>query len=160
MDVKDFLIDEECTMLEAMAQLDRVSKKVLFVIRNKQFVAAITDGDIRRWILKKGNLDAKVKEIANYNPKYLMEKEKSSAKKVMKKYSIEASCPCTGSVPTAKTISVMYSLLRICLSQNSILNLASSRSTISIIGFSLGSSNITIIGFNKDQMPLFSFPEK
>ena len=90
MDVKDFLIDEECTMLEAMAHLDKVSKKVLFVVRNDQLVAAITDGDIRRWILKKGNLDAKVKEIANYNPKYLMEKEKASAKKVMKKYSIEA----------------------------------------------------------------------
>lgn len=90
MDVKDFLIDEECTMLEAMAHLDKVSKKVLFVVRNDQLVAAITDGDIRRWILKKGNLDAKVTEIANYNPKYLMEKEKASAKKVMKKYSIEA----------------------------------------------------------------------
>lgn len=90
MDVKDFLIDEECTMIEAMALLDKVAKKVLFVVRDGQFVAAITDGDIRRWILKKGNLDAKVKDIANYNPKYLLEKEKSIAKEFMKKYSIEA----------------------------------------------------------------------
>lgn len=90
LDVKDFLIDEECTMLEAMALLDKVAKKVLFVVRDGQFVAAITDGDIRRWILKKGNLDAKVKDIANYSPKYLHEKEKASAKEYMKKYSIEA----------------------------------------------------------------------
>lgn len=90
LDVKDFLIDEECTMLEAMALLDKVAKKVLFVVRDGQFVAAITDGDIRRWILKKGNLDAKVKDIANYNPKYLQEKEKASAKEFMKKHSIEA----------------------------------------------------------------------
>jgi dTDP-glucose pyrophosphorylase len=90
MDVKDFLIDENCTIFEAMELLDKVAKKVLFVIREEQFVAAITDGDIRRWILKKGNLDAKVKDIANYNPKYLYEKEKSSARKLMKKYSIEA----------------------------------------------------------------------
>ncbi|GBF12460.1 glucose-1-phosphate cytidylyltransferase [Tepidibacillus sp. HK-1] len=90
MDVKDFLIDEECTMLEAMALLDKVAKKVLFVVRDGQFVAAITDGDIRRWILKKGNLDAKVKDIANYNPKYLQEKEKASAKEFMKKHFIEA----------------------------------------------------------------------
>ena len=90
MEVIEFLIDEESTMLEAMQQLDKVAKKVLFVTRDGHFVAAITDGDIRRWILKKGNLDAKVREIANYNPKYLLEEEKTKAKEFMKKHSIEA----------------------------------------------------------------------
>ena len=90
MEVIEFLIDEEATMIEAMHQLDKVAKKVLFVIRDGLFVAAITDGDIRRWILKKGNLDAKVKDIANYNPKSLLEEDKAKAKDFMKKYSIEA----------------------------------------------------------------------
>ncbi|MCM3124164.1 MULTISPECIES: sugar phosphate nucleotidyltransferase [unclassified Mesobacillus] len=90
MDVKDFLINEEDTMLEAMALLDKVAKKVLFVVKDGHFLAAITDGDIRRWILKKGNLDAKVKDIANYNPKFIYENEKSSAKELLRKYSIEA----------------------------------------------------------------------
>ncbi|MDD4781081.1 MAG: sugar phosphate nucleotidyltransferase [Tissierellia bacterium] len=90
MEVKDFLIEEECTMLEAMVLLDKIAKKVLFVAREGKLVAAITDGDIRRWILKKGNLEARVKDIANYNPKYLKEREKASAKEYMKKYSIEA----------------------------------------------------------------------
>ncbi|XJZ27085.1 sugar phosphate nucleotidyltransferase [Bacillota bacterium Lsc_1132] len=90
MDVKDFLIDEEATMLEAMDLLDRVAKKVLFVVREGQFVAAITDGDIRRWILKKGNLDARVKEIANYSPKFINEKDKMAAKEIMRELSIEA----------------------------------------------------------------------
>lgn len=90
MDIKDFLIHEDFTMFETMARLDNVPIKVLFVLKNDQLVAAITDGDIRRWILKKGNLDAKAKEIANYNPKFLMEKEKSLAKKIMGQYSIEA----------------------------------------------------------------------
>ncbi len=90
MDVIDFLIDENATMLEAMEQLDKVAKKVLFVVREGHFVAAITDGDIRRWILKKGNLDARVKDIANYSPKSLFEVDKNKAKEFMKKYSIEA----------------------------------------------------------------------
>lgn len=90
LDVKDFLIDEESTMLEAMGLLDRVAKKVLFVERDGQFVASITDGDIRRWILRKGNLDAKVNEIANYNPKYINEKDRNAAKEIMRKFSIEA----------------------------------------------------------------------
>ena len=90
MDIIDFLIDEQKTMIEAMHQLDTIAKKVLFVLKDKKFVAAITDGDIRRWILKKGNLDAKVMEIANYNPKYIYQKDKNKAKEYMKKLSIEA----------------------------------------------------------------------
>lgn len=90
MEIKDFLIDEESTMIEAMEQLDKVAKKVLFVEKDGHFVAAITDGDIRRWILKKGNLEAKVKEIANYKPKSISVSQKSKSKEYMKKYSVEA----------------------------------------------------------------------
>jgi dTDP-glucose pyrophosphorylase len=90
LNIKDFLIDEECTVLEAMKLLDKVAKKVLFVVQNGRLRAAITDGDIRRWILKKGKLDAIVKDIANYNPKYLYEKDKLMAKEFMRKHSIEA----------------------------------------------------------------------
>lgn len=90
MDVNEFLIDEESTMLQAMALLDKIAKKVLFVVRKGRFIATITDGDIRRWILKKGSLDAKVKDIANYSPKYIHEKGKISAKEYMRKHSIEA----------------------------------------------------------------------
>jgi CBS domain-containing protein len=90
MDVLEFLIDEEATMIKAMEQLDKTSTKTLFVTKEGSFVAALTDGDIRRWILKKGNLDAKVKDIANYNPKFLHEVEKNKSKEYMKKHSIEA----------------------------------------------------------------------
>ncbi|RBP58090.1 nucleotidyltransferase-like protein [Alkalibaculum bacchi] len=90
MDVLEFLIDEEATMIEAMEQLDKTSTKILFVTKKGDFVAALTDGDIRRWILKKGNLDARVKNIANYNPKFLYEDEKNKSREYMKKHSIEA----------------------------------------------------------------------
>ncbi len=90
LDIKEFLIDENATMLDAMALLDKVAKKVLFVVREDHFIAAITDGDIRRWILRKGNLEAKVCDIANYNPKYIYEHDKKTAKAFMKKHSIEA----------------------------------------------------------------------
>lgn len=89
MEIKDFLIDENKTLLEAMSQLENAAKKVLFVMKDGRFVAALTDGDVRRWILKKGSLDAKVKELANYNPKYLTESEKSKAKEYIKKNFIE-----------------------------------------------------------------------
>lgn len=90
MNVNDVIIDENKSMIEAMERLDATSKKVLFVQNERKLAAAITDGDIRRWILKKGNLDAKVKEIANYKPLYLVEDEKSEAREFMKKNLIDA----------------------------------------------------------------------
>lgn len=89
MNVKDFLISEEHTLIQTMELLDKLSKKVLFVERDGKLVASITNGDIRRWILKKGHLDAYVKDIANYNPKYLTEADRSSAKEYMKEKFIE-----------------------------------------------------------------------
>lgn len=90
MEIVKFLINEEATIIQAMAQLDEVAKKVLFVTKEGKLVASITDGDIRRWILKRGNLEARVNNIANYNPKYLLQENKNKAKDFMKKYSIEA----------------------------------------------------------------------
>ncbi len=90
MEIKEFLIDEKSTVIQAMEQLDKVAKKVLFVTCDDNFVGALTDGDIRRWILKKGSLDAEIKEIANYNPKFLNTKEKRKAKSYLKKHSLEA----------------------------------------------------------------------
>ncbi len=90
MDIKDFLVDEECTMLECMALLDKAAQKVMFVTREGRFIAAVTDGDIRRWILKKGSLDAKIKEMANYAPRYLRIKDRTLAKACLKKWSVEA----------------------------------------------------------------------
>ena len=90
MKVSDVIIDENSSMIDAMERLDATSKKVLFVQNEYKLTAAITDGDIRRWILKKGNLDARVKDIANYNPLYLEENQKHEAKEFMKKNFIDA----------------------------------------------------------------------
>jgi CBS domain-containing protein len=79
-DIKDILIDENSTVIEAMRVLDQVAIKVLFVVKEGKLIAAISDGDIRRWILKKGNLDAKVNDIANYNPKLYLKKTKQLGK--------------------------------------------------------------------------------
>lgn len=90
MDVKELQIDENITIMEAMQQLNSIAKKILFVTRKSKFVATLTDGDIRRWLLKKGSLNSKVSDIANYSPISLMEQNKYYAKELMKQYSIEA----------------------------------------------------------------------
>lgn len=90
MNIKEFMVNDDNTVIEVMELLDKVAKKVMFLVKDEKLVAAITDGDIRRWILRKGDLNARIDKVANYSPKYLFEKDQSSANVMMKKNSIEA----------------------------------------------------------------------
>ena len=53
-------------------------------------LASLTDGDIRRWILKGGELQTEVRYVANYHPKFLLEGQAHLAMSVMKEYMIDA----------------------------------------------------------------------
>lgn len=90
MDIRTLLVFEEQSMIESMQRLDEAAKKILFVVSDSRLLASITDGDIRRWILKKGSLDAKVRDIANYCPKYLHEKDRGASREFMLEHAIEA----------------------------------------------------------------------
>lgn len=88
--MSEVYIEEDKSILEAMKQLDKSSRKILFVHQNGKLLASLTDGDIRRWILKKGDLHSSVKYAANYQPVYLYEQQVDSAARIMKKYQIDA----------------------------------------------------------------------
>ncbi len=90
MNIEKFLIDENKTIIDAMKQLDNVAKKILFVTKDNKFAGTLTDGDIRRYILKNGNLEGYVKDFANYNPKYLKKEQSHYAKVYMRKHSFQA----------------------------------------------------------------------
>ena len=89
-DVSKFFIDEEKTVIEAMKALDEVATKVLFVQKDGVLQAALSDGDIRRWILSCSDLNASVKEVANYHPLSLPKCSHDDAIEFMKEKSIEA----------------------------------------------------------------------
>lgn len=90
MRIEEFIICEESTIYEALEQLDIVAQKVLFITKDGKLTGVLTDGDIRRWILKKGDLKAQVKSVANYSPQYLINCGKKEALQYMKTHSIEA----------------------------------------------------------------------
>lgn len=90
MEFSDTLVDEKTSVIQALSQLDRNSKKVLFVIKEGRLVASLTDGDIRRWILSKGSLEAPISAVANYAPKYMPERNLPHAKAYMQQNHIEA----------------------------------------------------------------------
>lgn len=90
MDITKLFINEDMTVLQAMEQLDKVALKVLFVTERRVLKAALTDGDIRRWILSGGALGAPIKNAANYQPIYLSESSRENAIRCMREKSIEA----------------------------------------------------------------------
>lgn len=90
MKVQDIIITENIRLLEAMKILDHTSRKILFVVKNDKLVATLTDGDVRRWIIKNGVIDAEISEIANYNPKYLEFKDSNRSQLFLNDNKIEA----------------------------------------------------------------------
>ena len=67
----NLLINKTLTIKQAMQAMDKTSHKVLFVIdSHNKLIGAVTDGDVRRWILKDGDLNASVDNIYNKKPLY------------------------------------------------------------------------------------------
>ena len=90
MNIEEMLIDEEISILETLQRLDKTAKKILFLVDNGRLKGTVTDGDIRRWILSNGSLEAAVKDAANNAPKYLKQNDKISPQTYMEKCHINA----------------------------------------------------------------------
>ena len=88
--IEDLIINEDMPVLQAMQILNDKEKKILFIAPELKLKAVLTDGDIRRHILRGGRLDAKVSEIANYNFLSLKAGQRSQANSFMIKHSIYA----------------------------------------------------------------------
>lgn len=81
--IKDFnsYITPEKTLREALFALRKSSLKTLIVLNeHEQYLGTITDGDIRRELLKKNSLNRKVIDIYNKNSTYFFQKDYSIQK--------------------------------------------------------------------------------
>ncbi|MGN0141609.1 MAG: nucleotidyltransferase family protein [Roseburia sp.] len=86
-----FLIFPNGTVVEALQKIDSNAKGILFVINeNRKLVGVVTDGDIRRWLIKTGELQGTVEYIMNKDPKVIYRKEVDSAREFMVKHRITA----------------------------------------------------------------------
>lgn len=86
--IEELIISEDITVLAAMQKLDITGRQVLFIAPESKLKGIITDADIRRHILKNGELTAPVTSVANYRPKFLNIAKRSEAEDFMTKNSI------------------------------------------------------------------------
>jgi dTDP-glucose pyrophosphorylase len=74
--MKNITIKPTATIKEAMAVLDKTAEKVLLVVDDDQrLIGAMTDGDIRRYILKKQDLIGTIESAYNKNPIFVFQKD-------------------------------------------------------------------------------------
>ena len=86
-----FMISPDSTVVEAMERIDRNARGILFVTNEQQkLLGVVTDGDIRRWLIRTGELKAPVSGLMNTEPKRISRKEHAKAHEVMVQHSITA----------------------------------------------------------------------
>lgn len=73
MDYKKLCIRGDINIRDAMKRIDLSSQKILFVEVEQKLYGTLTDGDIRRYLLKGGNLGDVVTAAANKNPRVAYE---------------------------------------------------------------------------------------
>ena len=80
----NLLIDSTCPVKTAIELLEKAEQKTLFVVDdNGRLLAALTDGDIRRRLLKNGEINSTVADVANYYPLFLYDSERDKAQSLM-----------------------------------------------------------------------------
>lgn len=86
-----FLTSPQTTVVEAMQKIDLNMKGILFIVEQEDhLVGVITDGDIRRWLIKTGDLKEQVQKIMNRSPRLIYRKDIPQAQEFMRKYVITA----------------------------------------------------------------------
>lgn len=83
-----YVVNENTSIMEAMKKIDENLQKAVLICRDRKLIATVTDGDIRRYILKNGNLADDVMKISNKSPIFVNMKESIDYKVFMKEHYI------------------------------------------------------------------------
>ncbi len=88
--MENVLIHEDSSILQAMRTFDESGRKTVFIVNDENvLLAALSEGDVRRFILSGGDLNESVKVIANYKPRSLKEDEKDDAYDFLRRHNIQ-----------------------------------------------------------------------
>ena len=74
-----FLIAEDETLRTALRLLCANGRHVVFAVNGGRLVGSLSDGDVRRFLLAGGDLDAGIGKAANFKPKFLFSTERERA---------------------------------------------------------------------------------
>lgn len=88
--MQPWTITNQESLKNAMRCIDENGKKIVFVVDlNQRLIGSLSDGDIRRWILKNGTIDAKTDQVMNKRPMYVYGENAEEAYEIMQKQGID-----------------------------------------------------------------------
>ena len=74
-DIKKYIVKEDSTIVEVMKVIQNGSAQIALVVKGNKLLGTISDGDIRRNILKNGSLESNAKDLMRKDFKYIIEGE-------------------------------------------------------------------------------------
>lgn len=91
MEIGRFISTCDINVVEALAKIDSCQYGILYIVNeSNQLIGAVSDGDIRRWIIQTNDLEAKVSLYMNKTPKYVFEHERDKATSIAERYPISS----------------------------------------------------------------------
>jgi len=85
----DVLIDPGASIQRSMEQLDATARQILLVVEDQRLLGTVTDGDIRRALLRRVSLDDPVSSIMNRHPHTVRPEDgQASARQLMQRHKI------------------------------------------------------------------------
>lgn len=89
--ISQFIGSRDMTVVDAMAQIDKNASGVLFIADDRRrLVGCLTDGDIRRWLIRTGDLKAAVECAMTASPVSIGEAETGRARDILRRKKITA----------------------------------------------------------------------
>ncbi len=89
--LENLIENKNMKIVDALKKIDSNALGILFVVdEDERLVGTLSDGDVRRWLIKTGNLDSVIFQVMNCKPKYLNIGEENSANRILLENSITA----------------------------------------------------------------------
>ena len=95
MTYSDYIIDSGATICEALAQLERGGHRILFIAPDGRLEAAVTDGDVRRYLIAGGKMDEPIGAASSKHPVFLRGFHEARAREMLDELDITC-VPMTG----------------------------------------------------------------
>lgn len=86
----DYIVTEDMPLIEVMNKINTNARGNAFVCEDGRLLAVVTDGDIRRSIMKHVDMMAPISAIANYKPLFLYTQDSEKAMEIMRQEVITA----------------------------------------------------------------------
>ena len=90
-ELQKYLGTEDMSVVEAMQKIDRNAKGILYIVDEQEhLLGSLTDGDIRRWIIRTGDLTGRASDMMYRAVRFLTDDDRGKAADAMRRWQINS----------------------------------------------------------------------